>query len=65
MWVIGESGQGMTINSFYASTILNLDSIDCVLFPEAPADVLESLGELLHTGRLELLSFYFSSGQLQ
>ena len=31
MWVLGESGLGMSINSFYARTILNLDSIDCVL----------------------------------
>lgn len=57
MWVIGESGQGMSINSFYAKTILNLDSIDCVLVPDAPGDVLECLGELLHTGRFVLLSF--------
>ena len=57
MWVLGESGLGMSINSFYARTILNLDSIDCVLIPDAPGDVLECLGELLHTGRFVLLSF--------
>ena len=51
---MGAGGQYVTINSFYAKTILNLDSIDCVLVPDASADVLESLGELLHTGRFEL-----------
>ena len=51
MWIIGEGGQGVTINSFFAASVLGFPPTDCVIVPEATGPVLESLGELLHTGR--------------
>lgn len=56
MWVIGEGGQGVTINSFFAASLLGFPPTDCVIVPEAPGPVLESLGELLHTGRFNTSS---------
>lgn len=55
-WIIGKGGQGITVNSFYANALLpNLSPCDAVLVPEAPVEVLENLGELLHTGRLSFI----------
>ena len=37
--------------SIYASALLpNLGPGNCVIVPQAPVEVLEQLGELLHTG---------------
>ena len=56
MWIIGAGGQAVTINSFFATAILRFSPIDCVIAPEASGEVLESLGELLHTGRFSIVS---------
>ena len=56
MWIMGAGGQGVTINSFYATALLRFSPTDCVIAPEASGEVLESLGELLHTGRFSIVS---------
>ena len=55
IWIIGKGGEGITINAFYATHILHLAPFDCVLLPDVDGDVIESLGELLYTGRFSIL----------
>ena len=51
MWFIGANGRGIPFYSIYASALLpNLGPGNCVIVPQAPVEVLEHLGELLHTG---------------
>ena len=51
VWIIGKGGEGVTINAFYATYILDLAPFDCVLVPDVEGRHLENLGELLYTGR--------------
>lgn len=55
LWIIGRGGVGVTISAFYATHILHLAPFDCVLLPDVDGDVIESLGELLYTGRFSIL----------
>ena len=55
LWIVGKGGEGVTINAFFATHILNLAPFDCVLVPDVEGHLLENLGELLHTGRFSIL----------
>ena len=51
MWFIGKDGRGIPIYKFYACSLFcNLGRDNCVILPEAPVEILEQLGELIHTG---------------
>ena len=51
MWFVGKDGKGFPVFKFYVCSLLqNLDRDNSVIVPDAPLEVLEQLGELLHTG---------------
>ena len=53
--MIGRGGKGVTFDAFYTRALLpQVDpSNDCLIVPEAPIEVLQQFGELIHTGRWE------------
>ena len=51
MWLIGKDGRGIPLYKFFACSLFcNLGRDNCVILPEAPVEILEQLGELIHTG---------------
>ena len=51
MWFIGRGGRGIPFFKFFACSLFcNLGRDNCVIVPEAPVEVLQQLGELIHTG---------------
>ena len=51
MWFVGKDGKGIPFFKFYVCSLLrNLGQDNSVIVPDAPVEVLENLGELIHTG---------------